>query len=327
VQAQQNLVPNPSFEVIDTPCVYNGGIVWDKSHMVGWWQALNSVDYFTDTSIICSKPFDFAVPENVITYNLNAVQGNNYIGVCTYALMGYNWREQLECQLIQPLKQGHFYRVEFYTAFQSYYRYGNNKPLIASTNFGIKFTNKRYRDCANSNVTDTLPSLTLKPDIQPQSIITDTTWVKVSGVFRADSNYSFLTLGSFGLDSSLVDTALIHIGCTCNPNVWVNGYFFGYYLIDQVSVSEMDTVISANSSISAINFTAKLTNDILYINANKNVCKIQIISLSGKCVGNFESNNYTDQFDLSKYVSSPGLYMVRVYNSNSTTTLKYINYE
>jgi hypothetical protein len=340
VQAQQNLVPNPSFEVIDTSCIKDGGgAFWYASHMVGWWPALNSMDYFADTASICLDTFynlrmqSFAQPHSMFAYNLSPASGNKYAGACAfYNTNGQfgtpaNFREQIECALIASLQINHFYKVSFKIAFQSPFSvFTTVYPPKSTTNIGIKFTNARYMDFSRSNTTDTLPSLNIKPDIKPLTHISDTTWVEVSGIFQADSNYKYMILGAFGLDN-LVDTLTVPNGLVYFPYTFLYNHGYTYYFFDDIKVLEMDTTMNQINAINPQNFKVWIYNDEMMFNNNV----IGLIASIYDQLGNLVSEIYvrpgTSAMDLKTETNQPGLYFIKISNNNQNQTLKYIRYE
>ena len=341
IKAQINLVPNPSFEIIDTPCIRGGGInFWLNSHMVGWWPVRNTSDYFTDLNNICTdwpnQMNQFAQPSNLFTYNLPPATGNKYAGACSFNYNGIgseNYREQIQCKLIAPMIVNHYYQVKFKIAFCSHrnrYRAGTVPPK-ASTNLGIKFTNQRYRYNLYSNIypniKDTIPSLNLSPDIKPSKQISDTTWVEVSGIFKADSAYNYLILGGFGLDAT-IDTITIPNGLIYDSMRLVRKEGCGYYFFDDLSVMEIDTVFSQlqlleiNSGL--LLFVSQDNLNVLNITQNS---ILQIDNIMGSTIfkQNLEPGNRT--INLKEIISKNGVYIISVLNSKNAKQLKYLKNE
>ena len=334
LKAQINLVPNPSFEVIDTSCIsWGGGAFWYASHMVAWWPALNSMDYLADSGSICYPIYNFAQPYNDYAYHLSPASGNKYAGACAfYNTNGQfgtpaNFREQIECALLTSLQINHFYKISFKTAFTSLNKtFTTALPPKSTTNIGIKFTNARYMDFPRSNTIDTLPSLNIKPDIKPLTHISDTTWVEISGVFKADSNYKYMILGSFGMDS-LVDTLTIPNGVIYNPNAITYNHGFTYYFFDDIQVMEMDTTMNQLNEISTQNFNAWIYNDDLIFTGNVSVLTASIYDQLGKLVSVIKVRPGTFAVDIKTETNQPGLYFIKISNNNQNQTLKYIRYE
>ncbi len=338
LKAQINLVPNPSFEIIDTPCIYyGGGVAWQYDHMVGWWSALHSCDFFTATSIVCPDPSAFfmsmfAQPTNMLTFGLTPSSGNTYAGAFSFDYQDpshpLNFREQLECTLTQALKINSYYKVKFKTAFFSpvNINYCSGVPPKKSTNIGIKFTNARYRDFAWSDVNDTIPSLNIKPDIKPSVAIQDTSWVEVSGIFRADSAYKYLILGTFGLDKN-IDTATVPNGITYVQSTLTRKSGMGYYFFDDLSVTEIDTVFQNTSSPLASSFNASLLKDVVQINGKGEVYHIAIYDQLGGLKFELSTKDPITEINLKNYTFPGDVILIKVNSLNKIQTFKYINYE
>jgi hypothetical protein len=181
-------------------------------------------------------------------------------------------------------------------------------------------------DFPRSNTTDTLPSLNIKPDIKPFTHISDTTWVEVSGIFQADSNYKYMILGSFGLDS-LVDTLTVPNGVIYNPNAIMYHYGFTYYFFDDIQVIEMDTTMNQINAISHQNFNAWIYNHDLMFNNNVNGLTASIYDQLGNLLSEMNVRPGTSTVDLKAETNQPGLYFIKISNNNQNQTLKYIRYE
>lgn len=334
LKAQINLVPNPSFELIDTSCIsWGGGAFWYASHMVAWWPALNSMDYLADSGSICYPIYNFAQPYNDYAYHLSPASGNKYAGACAfYNTNGQfgtpaNFREQIECALLTSLQINHFYKISFKTAFTSLNKtFTTALPPKSTTNIGIKFTNARYMDFPRSNTIDTLPSLNIKPDIKPLTHISDTTWVEISGVFKADSNYKYMILGSFGMDS-LVDTLTIPNGVIYNPNAITYNHGFTYYFFDDIQVMEIDTVFQNTSSPLASSFNASLLKDVVQINGKGEVYHIAIYDQLGGLKFELSTKDPITEINLKNYTFPGDVVLIKVNSSTKIQTFKYINYE
>ena len=331
LKAQINLVPNPSFEIIDTSCIRGGGInFWYSSHMVGWWPIRNTADYFTEINNICTdwpnQMNQCAQPSNILTYNLAPASGNTYAGVFTFEILGGNgnYREQIQCKLISPMIVNHYYQVKFKTAFcspRNRLRAGAIPPK-ASTNLGIKFTNQRFKNNIYSSI-DTIAPLNLSPDIKPSKQISDTNWVEVSGIFKADSAFNYLILGGFGIDAT-IDTVTIPNGVVYDSMRLVRKEGSGYYFFDDLSVMEIDTVFS---QIPMIENNPALKVFVSEDNLNiRNVTQNSILRIRNIMGINLYEQSLEPgdkSINLKQILNKEGIYIISVTNSKTAKQIKY----
>lgn len=209
----QNLVPNPSFELIDTcphiPPVAGYGL---GSRPLYWFSASDTPDYFN----ACVDSFT-SVPNNFAGFQF-ALDGEAYSGHATY--LSGNHREMLSAELITPLVVGQTYYASMYLNTSQ----GGIQPGdIGCSNVGMLFTTTRYewfQGLGEFPLTDFA-------HVYSQLIVSDTLdWVLTSGSFVADSAYRYVVLGNH-FHNSLTDTTSV-------------GPFMGgvaYHFVDQVCVS------------------------------------------------------------------------------------------
>jgi hypothetical protein len=202
----QNLVPNFSFEV-DTACPMSGGQIY---YATPWIDPTNSSsDYFNS----CSSPGNYDVPFNGISYQ-SALDGNAYAGLAAYYPPLPNFREYLQVKLNDTLIADSCYRLIYYVSIAEQCTYGINK-LSA-------FFSASAVTCASC-------FLAYPPQINYTSptVIGDSSgWFKVEGVFQAQGNEEYMTIGNFNTDSNIIAT----IVNSSMPNP------LAYYLIDSVSL-------------------------------------------------------------------------------------------
>ena len=201
LQAQINLVPNPSFEVLDT-CPYLYGFqLGDRPS--GWFSWNQTPDYFH----ACAQPVNGAdtvvgVPLNGWAYQ-PAWDGDAYVGVYAYGT-GETYREYVGAELTCPMVVGQTYHVTFRANLA---RGGTTWNSGGScNNLGALFT-------METNAW-TAPLASTPGDafgyrnyahVYSQEILSDTAdWVLVSGDLVADSAYRYLVLGNF-FENDLTD--------------------------------------------------------------------------------------------------------------------------
>ncbi|PHR49617.1 MAG: hypothetical protein COA32_00370 [Fluviicola sp.] len=207
INAQQNLIPNHSFE--DTvSCPTTVGL-----SSVDLWFVPNtsSPDYMNS----CSE--DFGVPENVWGYQ-EAYDGLAYAGVVTYIKSLDNYREYLGIELVSPLIANKKYYFSFYVSLGDIYQYATKELGLATSETQIN---------QNNNAVLTGVNVIFQHD----KFITDTqNWVNISGSFIANGNESYLYIGKFSTETDTLEV---------NPSAIFPDT---YYLIDNVCLSEQPCV-------------------------------------------------------------------------------------
>jgi hypothetical protein len=214
---QVNLVPNGSFEIIDT-CPYTGSQLYFAKP---WYAPQNNsteliakcaIGYPSTpciSSLACNSYFQY--PKN----------GSNYTAIWTY--QGNNYREYMQIKLIDTLKVSKCYFIQFFANMP------NHALKYSSNGIGAYLSNKMDTQMIWWNGID--PTiLPHQPQVMKKGnpIITDTLrWTPISGIYVSNGTECFLTIGCFTKDS-LLDTL----------NVNASGYGGAYYFIDDVSLIE-----------------------------------------------------------------------------------------
>lgn len=225
VKLAPNLVYNPSFEEY-RDCPRKIDALGTLTIVDAWYQpTAGSADYFN----VCGSR-DCGVPKNKLGIQ-DAHFGNGFCGIyCSKT----DYREYLQTQLIEPLREGEMYRVSFYVSLSEY-----SSGSVAT--IGALFTEDRISDTVRSVLMNKEVrhlaqgvSQTVSSYYEPQivndydRVLTDTkSWMQVSGVFTAKGGERFMTIGNFypASQSNLVDLdSLTYL----LPGA--------YYYIDDVSV-------------------------------------------------------------------------------------------
>jgi hypothetical protein len=180
LQAQINLVPNPSFE--DT--VYCPFGLDQMNAATGWSSFRNSPDYFNG----CNNFNGIGTPNTSFGFQYPH-SGQAYIGLITYrkynSSSGYNYREFAGAALNMPLQLGAKYYFSFYVVA------AERISGYLSNNIGLRFFTLSF---SNLNPAPIDNFSHFKVD----TILTDSlNWYKFSGSFIADSNYSHVCIGNF----------------------------------------------------------------------------------------------------------------------------------
>lgn len=215
----QNLIPNPSFELVEA-CPYFPIVLGfqDGSRPMHWEKWLESPDYFN----ACVDTLT-GVPSNIFGTQ-DAYHGSAYIGMFTYDI-GTFYREYVGVQLVQPLEQGETYHLSFLVSAAE----GTTSPPLAlgtaqnvfwaSNNIGLLFT-----------MSPNIWTGSLEPLFPPRNyahlradeVIADTaSWIQVSGTFTADSAYQYMVIGNF-FENDQTDTVHVTPGSSLGAYVYVD---------------------------------------------------------------------------------------------------------
>lgn len=211
----QNLVPNPSFEVMDTCPYYFGQWAyladWDSPYTM-------SADLFSE----CSNNDVSGVPLNHMGYQ-QAAHGQSYAGLATYSTNPY-YRELLVAELDQPLVIGQPVEMSLMASPGGYGSTPLNSAQYVSSGIGLKF----FVDLPTNWQLYLFPN---SAHLYYPQLLSDTSaWVTVSGSYVPDSAYRYVVLGNF-FENSLTSTFFADQGY----GQWPLAYAF----VDAVCVSDV----------------------------------------------------------------------------------------
>lgn len=196
----QNLVPNPGFEKLNSCPSGGGSVAFDAGYssfpVIDKW--VNPV-FVTSPDIfnVCATPGSGVhVPESFWGYQYPRT-GDGYAGIIAWegdAAGNSDWREYLQCKLLQPLNPGQTYCVTFYvnTAISSTPGFSNFN-FVAIDDIGVNF----------SVIKPTQPNgttLALATHVanSPGNFLSDTSaWKKVSALYTATGGEQWMTVGCF----------------------------------------------------------------------------------------------------------------------------------
>ena len=210
----QNLVPNPGFETYEEcPSLDNIGLI-----PLPWLSPpTHSIDYFNRCSDYKGVPVHGGNYQDTYT-------GNGYCALWGYNGINNNYREYLQVKLLDTLESNSCYYIEFYTNL-------NNNTKYAIKDIGLHLSPNQI-DTTNTNYI-----LDLDFHIRPANgqFITDTlNWIKISGIYTANGDEQYITIGNFNNDA---ETDTLNTG---------NGTYTGaYYYIDDISVMAVSDLQSS----------------------------------------------------------------------------------
>jgi gliding motility-associated-like protein len=219
----QNLVFNGNFEQYLT-CPTYPNFFCGNNNLPNWICASATPDYFNACANLSSY---VSVPDNFAGYQY-ARSGVGYTGIAMYGL-GNNYREFIQEKLDTTLLAGNQYCVIIHLNFADTSYFAINK-------FGTYFSDTAIVPYSFSYGYPYL--LPFSPQVQyTGGVITDTVnWIEVSGIFTAQGNENYITLGNFEYDS-LTTTVVFNNS---------SGWQACYYYIDDVSVEEVKSAEAVN---------------------------------------------------------------------------------
>ncbi len=221
--AQENLVPNPSFEEYsDCPTSHS-----QINKAVGWDTHLHSEEFYHSCASF------YTIPQNPLG-NQCPVTGIGYSGLIAYNPLGV-LQESFGRQLSNSIQIGQKYYVSMKVSLAEW-------SGSASDKLGILFSTINYNDTMP-------PPINNFAHIYTEFIISDTLeWTTISGVFIADSAYQYISIGTF-FDDANIDTIVF------NPNKDGTTYYF----IDDICVST-DSIVCLDITNKIIDFSADSLN-------------------------------------------------------------------
>jgi hypothetical protein len=268
----QNLVPNPSFEEMES-CPDDPGQVWRCTDWNPW---RGTSDYFSS----CAGEGNFVdVPTSGFGYQIPS-SGESYIGIWTFpseGSIGVDYRELVGCELLAPLSIGTDYFVSMRVSV-ALGGWGLN-CTYASNNLGVMFTTQGYDENE-----DAYPELDNFAHLSYEGIISDSLlWTEIAGSFTADSSYSHLGFGNFFDDSST-----LYLNTAIPPD---EGGLGAYYFVDDICVK------------SASPCRADLNEDLL-VNVYDLLLLLPNLGCEGDCLGNFNCDDIVNTQDLLFFLSA-----------------------
>jgi OOP family OmpA-OmpF porin len=210
MSAQQNLVPNGSFEDYDN-CPVNFFEL--NGYCKDWFDPSNcSSDYFQSCS------FNVGTPSNLLGFQ-TPYEGNAYVGIYTFykAINGY--RESIGAKLIEALVKNKRYCITMYISLA-------DSMCYATNNINVSFSNNIYGN----------PNCDFNP-LNLQSVVTfslsnffdnKVDWIKLEGNFIANGTENYIYFSNLNTPT---DTLKL-----LNCNSMDSNFLGAYYFIDNISL-------------------------------------------------------------------------------------------
>ncbi len=255
--AQNNLVPNPSFEnYFRCPQWEYGGSNNTDGKGLAFFIYNWSLDYSgyipnqtysNEYNNSCSKPDDCcSVPKN-FWGNMPAATGNAYarytVIVDPFRFKTY-YRPFWGSYLTKPMKIGTKYKVSFKIA-------PTDSNYFAINKFGINFYKGRnvirgYSDIFGPHYQD----LSNKAHVYTDTIIKEKKWYNITSIFKADHDYDYLQFGNY-FEDSLLQKFTPNLPNQYKPQ-------FLNFFIDDIDVIELQKKIWADKTNICLNDSIQL---------------------------------------------------------------------
>ena len=292
----QNLVPNSSFEALDSCPQYQSKLFYASS----WFQPNM---YNGNTTNSCSSDlFNNCCTSGAVGVPINgfgtqsAKTGLGYAGIfCNVDT--FNTREYIEVELLSPMIAGTQYCAEFYVSLADF-----SKKAVSD--MGAYFSTDSLLDLSPSQA---LSMLT--PQIQNDTgnfLNSKSLWKKVSGNFIASGGERFITIGNF---KKPINT---HV-----QNVSGGSVDFVYYYIDDISVKVCDTTthIPENKDIHTFDIfpnpnNGTMTLEYRLIGPDKGL--MEITDVTGKTVSRYTLPANADKLTITNDQLQNGIYIYHV---------------
>ncbi len=213
----QNLVPNPGFEEF-TKCPTSFSTSPTDFGAMHWTSANNGTpDYYNRCSL-----GDMHVPKNWAGVS-NTHSGAGYAGIYAWSNGTGGYREYIQCQLMEPLKEGVIYKVSFYYRISSYSVYAIDRVgiLLSDTLLSYKGDGRIPIPPTHEQV-KTLEELT-------------NGWQLLSFDWKAKGKERYITIGNFATNE---DTRNLKIDFRIGKSWMLRSS--SYYYIDDVTVEAYD---------------------------------------------------------------------------------------
>jgi len=214
--AQENLVPNPSFETVEKKIKEAGEV----ELAAPWTSAtLKKVDLYSEDA----KNKEFGVPTNGYGEE-KAQDGKNYAGLNIYGYRGRAPKGYLQTELTNELVAGKKYCMKFYVSF-------SDRSKNATNNFGMHISTEAV---SATNEGD----LNFKPQIMKlknSPIEKQFDWTPICGVYEALGGEKYITIGNFMSEENTV-TERVKQSREFSGSQKMDGYYY----LDNVSVIDME---------------------------------------------------------------------------------------
>ncbi|MEP7169801.1 MAG: T9SS type A sorting domain-containing protein, partial [Bacteroidota bacterium] len=204
-----------------------------------------------------------------------------------------NIREYIEGVLVDSLVGGHTYCVQFYVSLA-------DRCIYATDKIGAYFS---HDSIINYSTHQNLPVVPQVENIAG-NIISDTlNWVSIIGNFTAQGGEKYITIGNFRTDS-----------LTLNDTIPWGVYYFAYYYIDDVSVTDCTVGIDEINENTIVNiYPNPVYNELNIKMDNIELSEIILYDLTSR---KLLQQKFTNSVTLNTEQLAKGIYIYEVRNKN-----------
>jgi len=216
--AQNNLVPNPTFEMVGKKIKTVGEIVvaapWVSPTLAA-----------ADLYVAKTNNYSISIPENAYGAE-KPMKGTGYAGIMAYSYKNKMPRTYLQVKLTQKLKAGTAYCVRYHVSMSDLSKYATNHLGVAIT-----------KEAVSANNSDVLKFESFIESRKLTVYEKQFYWTPICGVFKAEGEEEFLTIGNFTADENLSTPKVKRPRGFSKPQT-----YDAYYYVDNVSVIELKDV-------------------------------------------------------------------------------------
>jgi len=300
----QNLVPNYSFEILDSCPYLQGQLSFAKGWINPYPDSISTPDFFSS----CASAIGASTPSNFAGYSV-PLTDSSYVGlVCFMRFQNYkNIREYAEIQLIQTLTAGEQYYLEM------------NISCAEVVGFAQNLIGMSLSDTLYSRISFGYFPISTAIEYTGSPIIDTANWIKISGIYTASGTENYLLLGCFKPDSLLQLDSI---------NVGLPGLGQSYYYFDDIKVIPLDSLQGIDEPISnfSVNVYPNPAKEWLTLDFNSNIQKqlnVSLVSLDGKEIKTW-SEKYTSKMYLTLSQLSNGIYFLKIRNGAGEVVRKVV---
>ena len=310
LQAQDNLVPNPSFEELKNDSCNLSPTNYTET--TSYWFTASRTPGLYNVCGNANAPF-FGVPKNFSGFQY-PINGLGYMGLYTYwlgqnfqnSLIGGNKREWAGIKLKSPLVKNGIYCVYYYVSLSDTCFIATPPPQMYFSNDSIVISNNElanFSDYQNDYLADF-----------SNDIVYDTVnWTKVSGEYIAKGDEQYVYIGNF--------YDYLHTPWdTIRNNPDINDFIFSYFYIDSVSIIKCG-IANSIENIPYKNAVKIHPNPAMHfvtvaLNANTVNGRIELYDYTGKRVLSQALMAQYTTVDLPASLTN-GLYYARIINNGA----------
>jgi OOP family OmpA-OmpF porin len=223
--AQTNLVPNSTFEKVGKKIKTKGEITVAEP-----WTSptLASADLYVPKT----KNNSISIPANSYGEE-KPMKGSGYAGIMAYSYKNKLPRTYLQVKLTEKLKAGSAYCIKYHVSMADISKYATNHLGVAIT-----------KEAVTANNSDILKFESFIESRKLSVYEKQFYWTPICGVFKAEGDEQFLTIGNFIEDEKLTTKKVKRPRGFNTPQT-----YDAYYYVDNVSVIKLEDVKSCDCDL------------------------------------------------------------------------------